>query len=129
MIVVADTSPLNYLVRIELVEVLRKLYGSVVIPPEVRDELLAKDSPAIVRNRALALANEYQSALLLIDERAGTLVARGIGLAATGTLGVLDEAARRRLISLPDAIRRLKKTSFRYPQAIVARLLAEDAAR
>lgn len=52
-----------------------------------------------------------------------------MGLPVTGTLGVLDEAARRKLISLPDAINRLKVTSFRYPKAIVEQLLTEDAAR
>lgn len=40
-----------------------------------------------------------------------------------------DEAARRKLVSLPDAIDRLKRTSFRYPKAIVERLLEEDARR
>ena len=41
MLVIADTSPLNYLVWIEVVELLPQLYVRVVIPPEVRDELLA----------------------------------------------------------------------------------------
>ncbi len=52
-----------------------------------------------------------------------------LGLSVTGTLGVLDEAASREFISLPDAIDLLKRTSFRYPKAIVARLLKEDAER
>jgi predicted nucleic acid-binding protein len=65
----------------------------------------------------------------LIDERAGTEIARAQGFAVTGALGVLDEAARRRLISLPDVIERLKRTSFRYPKAVVERLFAEEALR
>jgi predicted nucleic acid-binding protein len=65
----------------------------------------------------------------LIDERAGTEIARAQGFWVTGTLGVLDEAARRQLISLPEAIERLKRTSFRYPKAVVQRLLGEDARR
>ena len=78
---------------------------------------------------ALALAIERQPSVLLIDERAGSAIARSLGLPVTGTLGVLDEAARQKLISLPDAIDRLKRTSFRYPEAIVSRLLEEDARR
>ena len=35
-VVVADTSPLNYLTLIELIDVLPRLYGSVVIPPVLR---------------------------------------------------------------------------------------------
>jgi hypothetical protein len=50
MLVVADTSPLNYLVWIELERILPALYGTVVIPPEVRSELAADDAPAIVKN-------------------------------------------------------------------------------
>lgn len=67
--------------------------------------------------------------MLLIDERLGTEIARAQGFSVTGTLGVLDEAARRRLIALPEVIDRLKQTSFRYPKAIVDRLLKEDATR
>ena len=78
---------------------------------------------------ALALATTLQPSVLLIDERAGSAIARDHGLRVTGTLGVLDEAARRKLIALPDAIDRLKRTSFRYPKDVVARLLEEDAGR
>lgn len=77
---------------------------------------------------AIALATTLHPSVLLIDERAGSAIARGLGLRVTGTLGVLDEAARRKLVSLPNAIDRLKRTSFRYPKDIVARLLEEDAA-
>lgn len=40
MIVVADTSPLCYLVRIDCVEILPKLFGRVLIPPQVESVLL-----------------------------------------------------------------------------------------
>ena len=39
MIVVADTSPLNYLIRIGAVHVLKPLYTHVLIPQTVADEL------------------------------------------------------------------------------------------
>lgn len=41
MIVVSDTSPLCYLLVIEGIEVLPQLFGRVIIPQRVRDELLA----------------------------------------------------------------------------------------
>lgn len=161
MLVIADTSPLNYLVWIGAVEILPQLYDKVVIPSEVRAELLATDAPALVRSwageipswaevcasdpvlrddprwrvldlgerSALALAAARQPAVLLIDERAGAGIARAQGFPVTGTLGVLDEAARRQLISLPEVIVRLKRTSFRYPKAVIERLLEEDARR
>jgi predicted nucleic acid-binding protein len=40
MIVVADTTPINYLILIEEIDVLTKLYGRVIIPHVVREELL-----------------------------------------------------------------------------------------
>jgi predicted nucleic acid-binding protein len=49
MIVVADTSPINYLISINEIAVLPKLYGAVIIPPAVRDELSADRAPEIVR--------------------------------------------------------------------------------
>lgn len=40
MIVVADTTPVNYLVLLGHIEVLPALYGRVMIPESVRDELV-----------------------------------------------------------------------------------------
>jgi len=48
MIVIADTSPLNYLVLIGEAEVLRRLYGRVVIPEAVLRELQNPKAPVKV---------------------------------------------------------------------------------
>ena len=158
--VVSDTSPINYLVQIGLVELLRELYETVLLPPEVVTELVSASAPLVVREwasdlpswvlvrqskpearddprwrrldigerAALAIADEF-GGLLLIDERAGCSIAKQNSIRVTGTLGVLDEAARRQLILLSEAAELLKKTSFRYPAAIVNRLLAEEKVR
>lgn len=44
-VVVADTSPLNYLVLISEIAVLPNLYGQIFIPPEVLSELSDSDAP------------------------------------------------------------------------------------
>jgi predicted nucleic acid-binding protein len=49
MIVVADTTPVNYLILIGEIDVLPKLYGRVVIPPAVGEELTRSRTPASVR--------------------------------------------------------------------------------
>ena len=49
MIVVADTSPLHYLILLEQAEVLQNLYGCVIIPEAVVRELQAQKTPAVVR--------------------------------------------------------------------------------
>jgi predicted nucleic acid-binding protein len=55
VIVVADTSPLNYLVLIGHVDVLHRLYGRVVMPAGVAAELRERRSPEAVRTWASAL--------------------------------------------------------------------------
>jgi len=48
MIVIADTSPLHYLILLEHAEVLQRLYGRVIIPEAVVRELQAQRTPAVV---------------------------------------------------------------------------------
>ena len=119
MIVVSDTSPLRCLAHLGLLDLLRVLYGQVLVPPAVANELLfAKPQfPAIDvttlpfvqvqgphsqqsvqphlslldagEAEALALAVEVGANLVLIDERHGDAVAKQLGLVTIGTLGVL----------------------------------------
>jgi predicted nucleic acid-binding protein len=60
-----------------------------------------------------------------MDDRAGVAAAYRRGLAVTGTLGVLDLAARRGLLDIATVVARLKATNFRYPPEIIEALLAE----
>jgi predicted nucleic acid-binding protein len=72
----------------------------------------------------IGLALVVKADLVLMDDQAGVTVARRRGLAATGTLGVLDIAARRGLVDLAGAFERLKATSFYYRQGLLDALLA-----
>jgi predicted nucleic acid-binding protein len=49
MIVIADTGPINYLVLIEEIQVLPALYGRIVIPVSVSEELKRPRAPDVVR--------------------------------------------------------------------------------
>jgi predicted nucleic acid-binding protein len=49
MIVIADTSPINYLIWIEKIDVLPKLYGRILTPPSVSTELRSAMAPPRVR--------------------------------------------------------------------------------
>ena len=55
MIVVADTTPLNYLVLIGQIELLSVLYQRVLIPQEVHRELQQSRTPATVSQWAASL--------------------------------------------------------------------------
>jgi predicted nucleic acid-binding protein len=153
-VVVADTGPLNYLVLIDAIDLLPKLFDRIIIPVAVYDELADDGTPAAVRawvaqippwlevranpdraavtraldegeSAAIALAGAIGADLILMDDRDGVAFARAKGFAVTGTLGVLDLAARRGLIDLAQAFTRLKATSFRYRQGLLDALLAQ----
>jgi predicted nucleic acid-binding protein len=151
--VVADTGPLHYLVLVDHVEVVPRLFGTVAVPATVMDELRHRNAPAGVRSWAAAPpswltvhANPTQPApglqrldpgerdaitlvealgagLLLIDERAGTAAARARGLETVGTVGLLGRAAAARLLDLAEAVAALRATNFRYRQDLLDALL------
>lgn len=160
MLVVADTSPINYLVLIQHDTILPALYERVVVPPAVLIDLQQSRTPAAVRawvahppawfevrqpqqaldirhypklgageREAIALAQELRASLLLIDDADGREAAERHALAATGTLGILENAAIRSLIDLPNALARLQATTFRARAALFQELLVRDAAR
>ncbi|MEX0711810.1 MAG: DUF3368 domain-containing protein [Pirellulales bacterium] len=157
MIVVSDTSPLNYLVLIGQDRILPTLFGRVIAPPAVIGELLHPGAPALIRSwaasppewlevlapsvvdqslplglgetEAISLAREIHADTLLLDERRAVLVARGLGLAVTGTLGVLELAAERQLIDLADVVVALRKTTFRCSDNVFEELLRRDKQR
>ncbi len=141
MIVVADTSPLNYLIQIELDGLLGTLYQQVLVPPAVMQELNHPAAPADVQawlrhlpswitiipanaepdstlqfldpgeREAIQLAQQQHADILLIDERKGRQEAQRRGLLTTGTLGVLMAAADLRLIEPEAAYDRLISTT------------------
>lgn len=137
MTVVADTSPLNYLVQIGFEDLLQHLYKSILVPRAVMDELQRAGAPARVRawasqpppwlrmiliagpplaelasldpgeREAIQLADERRAQLLLMDERKGRVQAERRGLEVTGTLGVLLQAGVSELVDPEVLYRRL----------------------
>ena len=150
-VVVADASPLNYLVLIGQIDVMFSLYSRVLVPPEVFAELTARGAPREVldwiqarpewlndpdlqqidlgERAAILLAQEERDVLLLIDDAAGRLEARRRQIPSTGTLGILRVAAIRGLLDLPEALTRLSATNFRASQSLIDDLIAEDSKR
>ena len=157
MLVISDTGPLRYLVEVREENVLPTLFGRVIAPPAVIAELSHANSPRQVRDwaarlpawlevvapasldptlrldagetEAISLAVQLHADALLIDERDGTRAARSRGLFTTGTLGVLDLAAERGIVVLPQVLRKLAGTSFRQPEHIIKDMLERDTLR
>lgn len=157
MIVVSDTSPINYLLLIGLVDLLPQLYGQVVIPHAVYNELRDPAAPEPVSNwvsslpgwvevhivpnsdpalslgagekEAIALALTLKAEMLLMDERKGRREALARGLAVSGTLNILDVAAERDLIDLPAMMGRLLQSGFRASAVLIREMLERHAER
>lgn len=147
-LIVSDTSPLHYLARIGELHVLPVLYGRVIIPQKVFDELQQPSTPTAVKTiatslpswlevraittpidaslshldqgeqEAITLALEIQADTLLIDETKGRDAAELCGLGIIGTLGVLYSAADTGLCDLKKAFDNLKQTNFRATDAL-----------
>lgn len=156
-VVVADTTPLNYLVLIEQVEVLHRLFGEVMIPEAVLTELRHPKAPADVsawlqslpnwlrvvkvgqvddtiqlghgENEAISLAIEKQVSIVLMDERRGRAAAEARGLLPIGTLNILDLADERGLLDGVTSLNELKRTTFRADQELLDRFEERMRAR
>lgn len=157
MIVISDTSPINYLLQIGLIDLLHNLFGRVIIPQAVYAELQHKGAPKVVSDwasrlpdwvevqaasalepglnlgagerEAIALALSLKADALLLDERKGRREALARGVTVSGTLNVLEQASERGLVDLPKAFGALLQTSFRASTEIIQAMLQRDANR
>jgi predicted nucleic acid-binding protein len=64
-----------------------------------------------------------------MDDRTGRNAARQCGLAVVGTIGLLEQAAIRRLIELPTVLARLRQTNARLDPELIQAALARNQAR
>ena len=78
---------------------------------------------------AICLAQEIKAAALLIDDRAGRSSAIRCGLVVIGTIGILEQAAARGLLELPQAAERLRQTNARLDPDLIPGALERDQAR
>ena len=127
MIVVSDTSPLTALLTVGQASLLSTLFGDVVAPAAVREELLrshstlpgwltirdVKDALEVERllqvldqgeAEAIQLAKELSADCLLMDERKGRQVAAQERIPVIGLLCVVLLARRRQLIPSARAL-------------------------
>ena len=139
MIVVSDTSSISALLRIGHADLLQRLYGEVLIPEAVRDELLVffpkvpeflhcrhVSDPGKVKRlcgeldlgeaEAIALAHEMRADVLLIDELDGRRIAKREGIPIIGLMGVLAYAKIEGLVvSIRPLIDKLEnEADFRF---------------
>ena len=127
-ITIVDTSPLFYLHRLGLLELLNKLYGHITVPEAVKKELKegqaqGADVPQLEtypwveiksvsmprylqliadlgpgESEVLALATNHPSAIVILDDKLARRIAEMQGFRLTGTAGVLLRAKQNGLV-------------------------------
>jgi uncharacterized protein len=142
--IICDTSPIQYLHQIGQLSLLPALAGNVIVPPYVVRELevgmdlginlpdirvlnwITVRSPLSVaalplvkdlgpgETQVLALALELPNAVVILDDNLARQVARSLDISLMGTLGVLLDAKRARMIpAITPMLDQLQALSFR----------------
>jgi uncharacterized protein len=149
--VVLNNTPLVALTVLGRLDLLRDLFGEVLVPESVQDEFLAVDTalrrealasapwirvvPLANPRRALpysgldlgeaevlALAEERSASLLVIDEKKARRYAERMKFSLTGTLGLLLLAREQELIdSITREIETLQEVGFYLAPSLVTR--------
>jgi len=136
MIVVSDSSPIHYFILIENIDLLPALFGQIIIPQKVQEELQTPTAPESVKQwmesapdwlkvltapsyippitlnegerQAIAPALSLKADVILIDERKGRRIAEQAGLTVLGVPALLVAAHRKGLIGLEETVRFLQ---------------------
>lgn len=151
--IAVNTGPLIALAACDALDLLRRLHSHVLVPTAVIEEFgrgragappsplpswfdvrtLSVPMPAILiahldqgEASAIALAIEAGVRIVAMDERRGRLVAREMGLAVTGSLGVLLRAKRLGIIdAVGPRIAAMRRNGIWLGDLLVRRVLAE----
>lgn len=142
-IIVADTSCLILYYKIGEIELLRKLFGNILITETVAKEFNSPIPPWIhIKNpvsnlqrvlqekldpgeaTSISLAAELEESLLIIDESKGRKMARTLGLTITGSLGILVAAKKRGIIThVKPILEKITQTNFRITEELIIKIL------
>lgn len=142
--IIADTSCLILLDKIDAVSILRKLFGTITTSVEIAREF-GKPLPEWVEIRsaqdhnfqkamflevdlgeasAITLATEMAPSLLIIDDLKGRKLAHRLQLNYTGTLGILLKAKKEAVIpALRPYFEKIQATNFRISPKLFGDIL------
>jgi predicted nucleic acid-binding protein len=155
-LVVADASPIHYLILVDAIDVLPKLFSRVVIPAHVINaELQSPKTPPLVRNwvahippwveirnpvnpeplhlhtgeeHAIALALELKAPVLL-DEKEARQIAKNKGILVIGTVGIIERAADMNLLDIRKTLTELRRTNAHISDSIIDYAIRRHAQR
>lgn len=165
MIAVVNASPLIYLGKAGLLNLLQVFFDEVVVSKAVEQEVLVSTQPeyaslkrafddwlkvteteltgefeiltdfglhigeAHTLTLALQLRKQKEESVIVIDDLAARDVAHTLGLAVTGTIGIILQARKRSRISKNEALSTLEflvqETTFRMSTKLYSQVLSE----
>lgn len=145
--IISDTSCLILLDKIGELDLLHKLFGTIITTGTVAAEF-GKQLPEWIKIKqptdfhyqtiieasldkgeasAIALAVELEDCLLIIDELKGRKFAYQLGIKITGTLGIIvDAKLANHIPSVKQLIEKIKQTNFRLSPNLEALMLLKS---
>jgi len=139
-IIIADTSCLILLSKINQLELLNKLFGNIIITSEIAEEygeklpnwfiienVINKERQAMFESQvdkgeasAIALYFEIDTNLIILDDYKARKLAKKLELNFTGTLGILINAKLKGIIpSIKPLVENIQKTNFRISEELI----------
>ena len=151
--VLANTTPLIALANIDRLDLLHQLYGTIIVPQAVIDEIIREPAKHRVREcpwitlqaiqdpsmkdvfrarlhagevEVIILARELQADLVIMDDDAAKKTARFFGQRVTGTMGVLLKAKREGYLDeVRPVMNALERDGFFISETVKAYVLRE----
>ena len=138
--IISNTSCLIALSNIKRLDILQKLYGTIVVTPEVQKEFgeilpdwisvvpvsdpdktkLIQGTLDLGESSSIALAIESEESLLILDDRKARRFAQTQGLELTGTLGVVVKSIHSGIIDeeVTTILNEFRSCGFHIPSEI-----------
>ena len=143
-VIISDTSCLIVLFKINELFILKQLFGSIIITPEVAKEF-GEELPEWIlvksaRNKtfqkiinthldcgessSIALALESDNPLLILDDLKARNFVKGLNLQYSGTLGIILNAKKNGIIdNVKDVLKQIENTNFRIHKSLIDTVL------
>ena len=155
MVIISNATPIIALSAVNRVDILKSLFKEIIIPGEVKDELIAKERygtefPFLnwvktkkVKNKdfnkalslelgpgeasVIALAKELNADFVIIDEKDGHKKAKYFGLFPIRTLAILEAAKRKGLINaLKPIVLEMVDKGIWYKKELLVKFLKDN---
>ena len=145
--IISDTSCIILFDKIGELEILRKLFGTIITTTLIAKEFGSPLAPwfeikdpndknyqSLIETfldkgeaSAIALAIELENCLLIIDDRKGRRFAEKIGLTITGSAGIIVDAKLKGIISsVGPILLKIRETNFRITDTLEQLILKKS---